>query len=175
MATEEGIVTKIGAPSTHTAWVKTVQSSACKSCSARHSCNADSEGKEREVEAINIVDAKVGDLIQISMDTGALLKATFLLYVFPIICMLAGGLAGHNFGLHLGINPSPPAALTAAAGFLGALWIVRAKAGRMASKMEYRPKITRVLGRAKNGPTSSDALNAGNPSISENFQTGCHD
>ena len=174
MATEEGIVTKISAPSAHTAWVKTVQSSACKSCSARHSCNPDSKGKEREVEAINAVDAKVGDLIQISVDSGALLKATFLLYVFPIICMLAGGLAGHNIGLRMGINPSPASALTAAAGFLGALWIVRFRAGRMALKVEYRPKITRILGRAKNGPATSDEPNAHEISVSGNLQTKCH-
>lgn len=149
MATEEGIVVKIGGKSPQTAWVRTVQSSACKSCSARHSCHQESKGKEREVEAINMVDAKIGDLIQISIDSGALLKATFLLYVFPIICMLIGGLTGHRIGISIGTNPSPISALLAVVCFLGAMLFVRSRAGRLALKMEYRPKITRIIGRAK--------------------------
>jgi sigma-E factor negative regulatory protein RseC len=154
MAIEEGIVTKIGEHASQTAWVKTSQSSACKSCSARNSCNGDSKGKVREVEAINLVGAKVGDRIQISIRTGALLKATFLLYIFPVISMLCGGLAGNSLGSYLGLKPSPAAALTAALAFLGAMIIVRLRAGRMALKLEYRPKITRIIGRG-NTPVAS--------------------
>jgi sigma-E factor negative regulatory protein RseC len=155
MATEEGIVIKVGGPTTHTAWVKTVQSSACKSCSAQHSCNQNSKGQDREVEAVNLVNAKVGDLIQISIDTRALLKATLLLYIFPIVCMLAGGLIGNTIGVRMGMNPSPASALIAVASFLGALGIVRIRAGRMALKLEYRPKITRIIGRAALDPAVS--------------------
>jgi sigma-E factor negative regulatory protein RseC len=146
MATEEGIVTRIGGHALHTAWVKTSQSSACKSCSSRHSCSADTKGQEREVEAINVVGAKVGDRIQISIKTGSLLKATFLLYIFPVISMLCGGLAGNRLGAYMGLDPSPAAALGAAISFLGAMVVVRMRAGRMALKLEYRPKITRILG-----------------------------
>ena len=156
MATEEGIVIKAGGIAPRTAWVKTTQSSACKSCSQRNSCNGDSQGKEREVEAINLVGAKAGDLIQISIDTGSLLKATFLLYLFPVICMLLGGLAGNEIGAGMGINPSPVSALIAVICFSGAMLIVRLRAGRMALKMEYRPKITRIIGRADLEKTASE-------------------
>lgn len=155
LATEDGIVIKISEPTAQTAWIKTVQSSACKSCSARHSCSQDSEGKEREVEALNMVGARVGDRIQISIDDGALLKATFLLYVFPIICMLIGGLAGHRLGTSMGINPSPVSAMIAVICFLGAMFIVRLRAGRMALKLEYRPKITRIIVRATRVKTAA--------------------
>jgi sigma-E factor negative regulatory protein RseC len=160
MAIEEGIVTKIGEHASQTAWVKTSQSSACKSCSARHSCNGDAMGKEREVEAINLVGAKVGDRIQISIRTGALLKATFLLYVFPVISMLCGGLVGNSLGSYVGLKPSPAAALIAALAFLGAMVIVRLKAGRMALKLEYRPKITRIIGRGNACAPSPEGPNA---------------
>jgi sigma-E factor negative regulatory protein RseC len=148
MATEVGIVTKINGHASQTAWVRTSQSSACKSCSSRHSCSQDSQGKEREVEAINLVGAEVGDRIQISIETGSLLKATFLLYVFPVICMLCGGLAGNRLGAYVGLAPSPAAALAAAGSFVGAMLVVRMGAGRMALKTEYRPKITRIIGKA---------------------------
>lgn len=146
MATEEGIVTKISGKGSQTAWVRTSQSSACKSCSSRHSCNPE-KGQEREVEAINLVGAEVGDRIQISIETGSLLKATFLLYIFPIICMLCGGLVGNRLSAQMGLDPSPAAALVAAISFLGAMAVVRLGAGRMALKTEYRPKITRIIGK----------------------------
>lgn len=146
MATEEGIVIRINGQASHTAWVRTSQSSACKSCSSRHSCNPE-KGQEREVEAINLVGAQVGDRIQISIETGSLLKATFLLYIFPVFCMLCGGLAGNRLGAVMGLAPSPAAALFAAISFVGAMGVVRLRAGRMAMKSEYRPKITRIIGK----------------------------
>jgi sigma-E factor negative regulatory protein RseC len=148
MATEEGIVTKINASTAQTAWVRTSQSSACKSCSSRHSCSQDSQGQEREVEAINLVGAQVGDRIQISIETGSLLKATFLLYVFPVLCMLCGGIVGNRLSGYMGLDASPAAALVAAVFFIGALTVVRIRAGRMALKLEYRPKITRIIAKA---------------------------
>ncbi len=148
MATEEGIVIRAGGQASQTAWVKTVQSGACQSCSERHSCLGESKSEEREVEAINLVGARVGDLIQISIDSSALLKATFLLYIFPIICMFAGALIGNKLGAGLNINPSTLSVLIAVIFFFGAMLIVRMRAGRMALKMEYRPKITRVIGKA---------------------------
>lgn len=148
MATEEGIVIRAGGQKPQTAWVKTAQSGQCKSCSERNSCHGESKNLEREVEAVNLVGASVGDLIQISIDSGALLKATFLLYIFPIICMFAGALAGNKLGAGMNIDPSTLSVLMAAIFFLGAMIIVRMRAGRMALKMEYRPKITRIIGKA---------------------------
>ena len=43
-----------------------------------------------EVDAVNSVGAQVGDRIMLYFETGSLLKATFLLYIFPILCMLLG-------------------------------------------------------------------------------------
>lgn len=147
MAIEQGIVIKANGPAPATARVKTVQPSACESCSSRHNCSSGAGGNEREVDAINVANAKTGDLIQISMDTGALLKATFLLYVFPIICLLGGGIAGNTLGTRLGINPSPASAMMAISWFAAAMFFVHLRAGRMALKIEYRPKITRILSR----------------------------
>ena len=161
MATEQGIVIKAGLPHQEDmALVKTVQSSACEACSARGQCNPDVKGKEREVEAVNLVNAKAGDVIQISMDTSALLTATFLLYVFPIICMLIGAFAGNSVGKSLGMDPSAASALTGIACFIAAIFVVRKQAGYMALKKKYRPKITRILGRGTSNPPAGCQPNA---------------
>ena len=65
MAIEQGIIIGSGPSGSNTAWVKTVRSSACESCSSRDSCNPGDNGKSQVVEAINAAGAKVGDRIQL--------------------------------------------------------------------------------------------------------------
>ncbi|MCG6911262.1 MAG: SoxR reducing system RseC family protein [Deltaproteobacteria bacterium] len=142
MATEEGIVIKLGSGS---AWVKTTRSSACKSCSSRESCQASEQGKAMEVEAANPVDAKIGDRILLYFETSSLLKAAFLLYIFPVLCMLGGAALGHWLSLNYSLNTSLG---SAAAGF-GCLalsfMLVKKRGDKMALKDSYKPRIIRIL------------------------------
>ncbi len=146
MATEEGVVIRIGSFNPPTAWVKTTRSDACKSCSARHSCNADNGGKEMEVEAINSAGAKVGDRIVLSIQTSSLLKATFLIYIFPILAMLVGAFWGHQLSLSNGSqDPSVLSAIMAFL-FLGiAVLVVRGLGKAMSLKKDYIPTIVRIV------------------------------
>ena len=146
MAIEKGIVVDMGAAGGRTAWVETVASSACESCSSRESCHAGPGKSTRKVEAINEVGAKIGDHIQLSMDSASLLKASFLLYLFPILCMLAGGLTAQAIFSRFFQDPSYIAAGTAFL-FLGvALLVVRIKGNRLGAQAAYQPKIIRILG-----------------------------
>ena len=128
-----------------TAWVKTRRGSACASCSARHACaSPDGDGQEMEVAAINAVGAAIGDQVMVSIESAALLKATFLLYVFPIICMIAGAFAGNAAGPFFNIQDST-ASVMGAAGFFGiSFLLIRIKGNRMAGNQHYRPKIIRI-------------------------------
>jgi sigma-E factor negative regulatory protein RseC len=150
MAIEHGIVTRLGTQSsTPTAWVKIIRSSACEACSSRHSCNAGRGGDDQEVETVNEVRAGIGDHIQVVMNTGSLLKATFLLYLFPILCMLVGGLTGDWVSMRLNIQGSALSVLLAVV-FLGsAMLIVRIKGQRMGKDRAYRPRVLRVIGRRR--------------------------
>ncbi len=140
MATEQGIVIKVGQD---TAWVKATKSSACEGCASKGSCTA--MGDEMEVEALNIAGAKTGDRIVLTFDTAPLLKATFFLYVFPILCMIAGAAAGLQLAPRLGLNPSGCSAVTGFLFFFIAAFIVKIKGNKMSKEEEYRPKITRIL------------------------------
>ena len=144
MATEEGVVTKI--ESTATAWVKTTKSGACKSCSARSSCHSLGGGEETEVEAINRAGARVGQKVVLSFDTSPLLKATFLLYVLPIIAMIVGAFVGQKLAPNFNVNISFMAAIFAFLFFGLTMLFVRSKGNKLAQKDEYRPKIIRVIG-----------------------------
>ena len=141
MASEEGVVTAVGPA---TAWVKTTRSSACKSCSARHSCSPQ-DNNETLVEVVNPIKAKVGDRILLTIESAALLKAAFLIYVFPILGMLVGAGLGQWGGTALGLNPSWSAPILAALFFLVAFALMKSKGNRMARTDAYKPKIVRVI------------------------------
>ena len=142
MATEKGIVFKVG---DGTAWVKTSRTASCEGCSQRKSCHVSAEGNEMEIEAINAVGAKVDDKVVLHMKSSALLKASFFLYVFPIVVMLIAALMGQHFAPGWNMNPSGLAAVAGISGFILAFLYVRYKSNRMAKNSEYRPRIIRVV------------------------------
>lgn len=145
METEQGIVTRIEAQN---AWVKTQQSGACRGCSARGACHGLSGGsKEREVIAVNQAGAQVGDRILLSFESSSLLKVSFLLYVFPVLALIAGAVVGQQFGVMVGFNDSAGAALVGFFAFILAIWFIKTKANQLAQRNEYRPRIIRILGR----------------------------
>ncbi len=140
MATEEGIVIKTG---TGIALVKTTRSSACKACSSSKSCSA--KGNEMEVEAINSVGARDGDRIMLSFATTSFLKATFLLYIFPVICLVVGAVAGQKFSLYTNFDESVLSAVTGFVFFFLSVIIIKSIGNRIAQKDEYKPKISKIL------------------------------
>lgn len=141
MATEEGIVTKLV---DGTAWVKTKKSQACEACASRDSCNVMGGGDEMEVETINTAGADVGDLVIISFETASLLKATFLLYVFPILCMFVGAVVGQKMASSFQVNPSVLSAVGGFLFFLVSLVFIRIKANKMGRQDRYRPRVLRI-------------------------------
>lgn len=145
MASEQATVTIVSPEGT---WVEATPSAACEGCASRGSCHA--VGKERNsVQVINGLDARVGDTVVIAFATGSLLKALFLLYIVPIMALLAGACVGNwLLAPSLDRNPSIVAAITAFVFFFAAIWLAKVKAGQMEKKEAYRPKITRIAQRA---------------------------
>ncbi len=158
MATEQGIVIKTDSS---TAWVKTVKSGDCAGCSARGSCHAMGTDDETEVKAINEAGAKVGDRIVLSFETSSLLKATFLLYVFPILLLIIGAAIGHELASKFNFDPSGFSAISGFIFFFAAVLIIKTAANKLAKKNEYRPKIIKIL--------NNKAIPQPNPN-----QTGIH-
>jgi len=149
MAREEGIVIDVQAD---TAKVKTVKSASCEGCASQGSCTA--QGNEMEVRVMNPAGARVGDRVVIEFETGALLKATFLLYIFPVLCLLAGAVVGNTMGERMGLNPS---ALSAAAGFslfFASFFLIKSRSDRMSKKDAYRPKVVRIVRAAVSPPAA---------------------
>jgi sigma-E factor negative regulatory protein RseC len=142
MATETGIVIKVDAT---TAWVTTTKTSACEGCAAKSSCTVLGGGKEMEVEAINDIGAQVGQNVVLHFQTSPLLKATFLLYVLPILFLILGAFIGDRAAPHFAMDPSNCAVVVGLVFFGISIKFVKSKGNTLAKKDAYRPKVVRIL------------------------------
>jgi len=61
--------------------------SACGDCGA---CHLGEENMEMQIDAINTINAKEGDIVEIDMETQNVLTAAFLAYGIPLIALLFG-------------------------------------------------------------------------------------
>lgn len=146
MATEQGVVVRIDAAG---AWVKTVRSEACDSCASKGACHTMGGGKEMEVAVLNPIGARVGDRVVIKLGTSPFLKATFLVYMFPVLLLVVGAAAGEWISRSAGLGSPLPSALLGFGSLAAGLLFMRIIARRLAEKAEYRPRITRVTGRVE--------------------------
>ena len=149
MATEEGIVLKLQSPTT--ALVKTTKSSACEGCASKESCNSMGSGKEMEVEVINPANAKEGDKVVIEFKSSSLLKASFLIHIFPILCLVAGAIVGQEVAVKFSLDKSATSAIFGFLFFVLAFLIVRLVGEKMADKDSYKPRIIRVKNSRRQG------------------------
>lgn len=65
--------------------VNLTRSTACGDCGA---CQMGKENLERQVEALNLVNAKIGDFVTMEMEDGKVLKAAFMVYIIPLIILV---------------------------------------------------------------------------------------
>lgn len=128
-------------------WVKTIRNEVCDSCSSRGACHTMGGGREMEVAVTNPIEAGVGDRVVLKLETGPFLKATFLIYMFPILMLVAGAAAGEWISRSFGIDSPLASALLGVGALAAGLVFMRARANRLAQRVEYRPRITRVVGR----------------------------
>ncbi len=143
--TEEGVVIRLASGM---AFVKTIKSSACESCTAKDSCNTMGGGKEMEVEAINTAGANIGDRVTLGFETAPLLKISFLLYVFPILCLIAGAALGQHFAPNYELDPVAISVGSAFLFFFIAFLFIKVVGKRLEGDTKYRAKVIRISGRS---------------------------
>lgn len=77
-------------------WVETIRQSSCASCSARTGCGQHLSEKYRTGSSFSYIKAispwvvKEGDMVMVGIPEESLLKASFLVYLFPLLLMMAG-------------------------------------------------------------------------------------
>lgn len=130
MAREIGVVTEIKG---NNAVVKTQRAAACEGCSEKSTCHSMGGSREMETEALNPVNASVGDCVTLETVTGRMLQLSLLLYIFPIAALLAGAVIGNQTAPSLGFDASTFSAILGFAVFflaMGAIMVLEKKAKR---------------------------------------------
>lgn len=142
MPTEEGRVLRTDKDS---AWIQTIRSASCEGCQSRHACHTlGGGGNDRAVEAINTIGAREGDQVVVEFSAASLMKGTFLIYMFPILCLLLGAGIGVKLAPIIGWDASALPALMGFGAFVLSILLVVLLGNRLAQKEAYKPKIIRV-------------------------------
>ncbi|MFP4158136.1 MAG: SoxR reducing system RseC family protein [Desulfobacterales bacterium] len=139
MAREVGVVTKIKGGN---AMVKTQRAAACEGCSEKSTCHSMGGGKEMEIEALNPVHARVGDRVTLEFASGKMLQLSLLLYIFPIIALLAGAIIGNETAAGFGFDASVFSALTGFGGFFLSLAAIMSLEKKARRSDRFKPTIT---------------------------------
>jgi sigma-E factor negative regulatory protein RseC len=142
LISEHGIVKRaIGTK----AWVVTTRSEMCEACASQGACKVLGGGKEMEVEAINTAQAKPGDQVLLTLENQSLIKLSFLVYMFPILALIAGAALGQKVGPLLSINQELASFGLGAIAFGLAFLIVRKKDKTLEQTGSTIPRVTRII------------------------------
>ncbi len=141
MVTEQGIVKET---TPQGAYVTIQRNSCCSSCSSHGACRTMSE-KEMLVEAVNELQARSGDHVEISVPSSSFLKATFLVYFAPILAFMFASLVGWQYAPRFQLDPTLTSAGAGAGALVLSFVVVRAIDRRAGGKKRYLPRITRIL------------------------------
>jgi sigma-E factor negative regulatory protein RseC len=132
------------------AWVETQRRSACGACAASGGCGtavlAKAWGDRRSrVRAVSTLPLQSGDTVIVGLAEGALLRGSLLVYLLPLVLLLAGALLGQAAFAGAGEEPVVLAsAVGLGLGFLAARVLSR----RLRGDTRFQPVVIRRLGAA---------------------------
>jgi len=127
--------------------VKAAGGESCASCMARGACHALGAGMERKVTAINHVGATVGDRVVLTVESGSFLKASFLVYLFPVIALVVGSILGERYSGEIWPSGDPELVAVGVGLFclVTSFVLIRFVSNRLSEDKSYYPVIERVI------------------------------
>ncbi len=107
MITERGEVVAVGSG---VLWVQTTPTATCDGCAARSGCGTGALGSflargRRPLRIASDVPARVGDAVVLGIRERVLLTGSMMVYLLPLLWLLAGALFGHILVARLGGPP----------------------------------------------------------------------
>lgn len=129
-----------------TAKLKMQRHSACASCGK---CVTSSEKKDIIVEVDNSIGAKIGDHVEVNMETVNVLKATAIAYLVPLVALLVGTIGTYYALDAMGIGANIEA-ISGAVGIsltLITFFMLKKNDKKFRDSKEYIPIVTKVIGK----------------------------
>lgn len=156
MPEEEGLV----ASTSRDGWAQVVteRGDACANCGASHCCASLGGSSKMVIKALNRANAGAGDLVAISIGSGALIQSAALFYVIPLVGLILGAVAGTTLAPRWSLGGSAAPVLLSFAG-LGAGFLITALfTKRLSAREKFTPIITRVVKSGFQAPEPSVVL-----------------
>ena len=130
------------------ALVKIERHSLCSKCTNKCQLAAPEshELDEIEVEVDNPINAKNGQKVKIEMEEQALVIASLIIYIIPLICLILGYFIGLYFMGFIGANPSEGAGIIGSLLFLGLSFsLIKIIDRFLSKKKKYHPRIKEII------------------------------
>ncbi len=123
------------------------RASACAGCAASGVCHSLSGTDERELRAINAIDAQPGERVEVEIPPGAALRAATWVYLVPTVLMVAVALVVHfalatHFSAHGLEMVTALSAVGSLALFIVIAWWIQRRRGPNGS---HFPTVVRTL------------------------------
>jgi len=130
----------------HLAMVLCQKSSLCDHCATAGACHIKDDGRARQVEARNPLGATVGDRVRVAVSTRSFLQSSFIVYIVPLLALVAGAVIGKLVGETLvnGPNPDLLSAIFGVFFLVGSFLVIRV-GSRALSPEAFRPQIVAIL------------------------------
>lgn len=92
---ETGMVIRLEGTTAH---IILQASDSCKGCGAAKMGLCKPAGNQSTLTAKNTLDAKVGDIVKIDLDSGVQTRGYLLAFIIPLVSLVAGTIAGNMLG-----------------------------------------------------------------------------
>ncbi|MBW1703886.1 MAG: SoxR reducing system RseC family protein [Deltaproteobacteria bacterium] len=149
MITEQGVVEEIVQQK---AVVRIQKGSACAGCESRGSCMA-MEDKTMRAEVDNELQANVGDIVELGMPSGSLIKLSLLVYFFPVIAFVAGAFITAAWAESLHIDSTTASLIGGFVAMAITFFVLKWLNRGAQDSGEYSPRMTRILAKAEHPQT----------------------
>lgn len=115
----------------------------CESCKAKEACfTFGGGGANAEIRARNTAGAEVGDIVTISMAGSSLIKVSFLVYMLPILALIAGIVLGHWLSTVTPVNENILVGVLGLCAFSATFVWLKKKGGSLSNRPGFVPEIT---------------------------------
>lgn len=141
MLTEEGIIEKVFGDR---ATVLLRRSAACAFCESQGACEVTDE-KNMHVVLANELHVGIGDRVEISLPSHSLLKLSLAVYFVPVVALIVGAAVGDAWGPLFGAKAVTGSIIGGGAGLFGTYFFMKWVNRVARSKVEYRPRMTRII------------------------------
>ena len=127
--------------------VETRQRAACGSCQSAGSCSTTVlaglfKRRHNQLKVLNPVHAKPGEQVVIGLQEQALLKISFLAYLFPLFSMISGAILAHGLASYFDLSVGElPQVIGGLLGLIGGLFLLK----KLARKKRHDPGYQAVI------------------------------